>query len=257
MLKHRYIRNILLFCLLFLTIAYCIWKISLLWFVWVIAIGFVFTIYGAFSIQSNYFINAFHSNPKIQKPHIALTFDDGPHEYTPMVLDILKKYQMKATFFCIGKEVERYPEIARRIVAEGHIIANHTFTHTSKMGFLATHQVQEEILQTAHIIEEVTGCKVGLFRPPFGVTNPHIARAIQSTQMTPIGWNVRSLDTVISSPSRLLHRILSQIRPGSIVLLHDTQSTTVDILEQLLINLQKEGYHLVTISELLQIKAYK
>jgi len=164
---------------------------------------------------------------------------------------------MKATFFCIGTQVEKHPEIVQRMVNEGHIIANHTYTHTSKMGFLSKEKLINEIEKCNDVIEKATGKKAMLYRPPFGVTNPNIAKTVEKSELTVIGWNVRSLDTIIASEEQLLKRLLRRISAGSIVLLHDNRSVTLQTLEQLLIILQKKQLTSVTVSDLLNIKPYK
>src|SRR5690554_3099667 len=216
-----------------------------------------FNSFRVFSYSFELFFKSFASEEKHSKNEIALTFDDGPHPNTSQILDLLHKFEMKATFFCIGKQVEMYPEIAQRMVKEGHIIANHTYTHTPKMGFLPTKKVWNEIQKCSDIIEKATGKKVMLYRPPFGVTNPNIAKAVEKSGLKVIGWKVRSLDTVISSEKKLAKRLISRISKGSIILLHDNRNVTVQTLEQLLITIQKKQLTSVTVSELLNIKPYQ
>lgn len=257
MLKHHYIKWICFFGIVLLLAGTCFHIIPGFILVLWILLWLGLTVFGSFHIRLNYFLKALHQKKNHSKNEIALTFDDGPHPNTSQILDLLQKYQMKATFFCIGKQVEMYPEIAQRMVKEGHIIANHTYTHTPKMGFLPTKRVWNEIRKCGDIIEKVTGKKVMLYRPPFGVTNPNIAKAVEKSGLTVIGWKVRSLDTVISSKKKLLERLISRISKGSIILLHDNRNVTVQTLEQLLITIQKKRLTSVTVSELLNIKPYQ
>src|SRR5690606_10294854 len=229
------------------------WYLLVLWLLF----WFGLTIWGSFDIRRNYFLEAFHQKKGSSENAIALTFDDGPHPNTNQILDLLQKHQMKATFFCIGSQVEKHPEISLRIVNEGHIIANHTYTHTSKMGFLSKVKLINEIEKCNDIIEKATGKKAMLYRPPFGVTNPNIAKAVEKNGLTVIGWNVRSLDTMITSEEKLLKRLFQRISAGSIVLLHDNRTVTLQTLERLLIILQKKQLTSVTVSDLLNIKPYK
>src|SRR5690606_21017954 len=116
---------------------------------------------------------------------------------------------------------------------------------------------RSEIASTQKIIQQITGKIPNLFRPPFGVTNPNIARACKENRVEVIGWNIRSLDTVIALEDKILSRILDRIEKGSIILLHDTSTKTLNILERLLIVMEKKQIQSVTVDELLNIKAYK
>lgn len=257
MLKHRYIKPIGILGIILLLVAVYFrivpWYLLVLWLLFWLGL----TILGSFDIRRNYFLKALHQKKGSSKNEIALTFDDGPDYNTNQILDLLQKYQMKATFFCIGTQVEKHPEIASRIVNEGHIIGNHTYTHTSKMGFLSREKLINEIEKCNDVIEKTTGRKTMLYRPPFGVTNPNVAKAVEKNGLTVIGWNVRSLDTMITCEEKLLKRLLQRISAGSIVLLHDNRSVTLQTLEQLLIILQKKQLTSVTVSDLLNIKPYK
>lgn len=215
------------------------------------------TIFGAFEIRFNYFLKAFHSAGKTTDRIISLTFDDGPTEFTPRILEILKKNNAKATFFCIGKQINQSPENLQKIHQLGHLIGNHTYHHSPKNGFYSTDKIIQEILTTNQIIEQTISVKTKIFRPPFGVTNPHIARALRRTKHHVIGWDVRSLDTVIDDEKRLFDRITRQIKPGSIVLLHDTSDKTANVLAQLFVFLLKENYKVVPLDELLKIDVYE
>lgn len=221
-------------------------------------IWLILTAIGSFNILLNYFLKAHHSNKNCATKSVAITFDDGPNkEFTPKALELLKKYNAKATFFCIGKNVEQYPNIANQIVDEGHVIANHSFNHSTNFGFLSTKKVVEEINNTNNSIFRITKKQVSLFRPPFGVTNPNIAKAIQKTKHQVIGWNVRSLDTVIKKETKILNRITKKIKAGDIILLHDTSEKTITVLEQLLLFLKEQKITAITVDELLNIKAYE
>lgn len=257
MLRHQYIKWFFIVLLACLCFAYFSGKLPL--FLIFIAIFFWLgiTAWGSFDIRLNYFLKAHSSNKKIIKNVVAITFDDGPTEITPEILNLLEKYNQKATFFCIGKQIEKYPEILKNIVEQEHVIANHTYSHTNKMGFLSKNEVDNEIASTQNIIQQITGKIPNLFRPPFGVTNPNIARACKENRVEVIGWNVRSLDTVIESEDKILSRILDRFEKGSIILLHDTSTKTLNVLERLLITMEKKQIQSVTVDELLNIKAYK
>ena len=228
------------------------WPFAVLFVVFV-----VITICGSFFIQWNYHLTSLHSDRTIQKNHIALTFDDGPHpEFTPKVLHLLKKHGVKATFFCIGRNIEKYPELFKRIVAEGHSIGNHTYSHSNFFGFFGTERVFQELIKTKALIKNSIGKTPKLYRPAFGVTNPMIEKAVKKSKVQSIGWSVRSLDTTARNEKTILNRIISKIKKGDIILLHDTSQKTVVVLEQLLLILEDKNLKSVTVDELLQIQAY-
>jgi peptidoglycan-N-acetylglucosamine deacetylase len=152
---------------------------------------------------------------------VALTFDDGPNPaLTPALLDLLKQEKISAAFFCIGKHVEAHPAIAARIVAEGHLIANHTFRHKWWTVCMRRTRLTRELTQTQSAIESASGITPKFMRPPIGLTNPHYAGVLKTMGMTMIGWTVRSLESVYSA-EKVIRRIRTQTGPGSIILLHD------------------------------------
>lgn len=257
MLRHKYIKWFFIVVLTCVCCAYFLGKLPLFLIFIAILFWLGITAWGSFDIRLNYFVKAHSSNKKINRNVVALTFDDGPTEITPEILNLLEKYNQRATFFCIGKQIEKYSEILKNIVDQGHTIANHTYSHTNKMGFLSQKEVHNEIASTQNIIQQTTGKIPNLFRPPFGVTNPNIARACKENRVEVIGWNVRSLDTVIASEDKILSRILDRFEKGSIILLHDTSTKTLNVLERLLIIMEKKQIQSVTVDELLKIKAYK
>lgn len=225
-----------------------------------VLVGFIWSLivfWGSAFIASNYHVKTFCGNPLETEKKIAFTFDDGPHEMTLLVLDILRKYNAKATFFCIGKNIEAYPDILRKIIEDGHTVGNHTYSHSSFFDFYRKNQVIAEIKQTDALIESILGKKTNLFRPPYGVTNPSIRRALSVTKHKTIGWNIRSLDGVVKKQNFLLDRIIKRIKPGGIVLLHDTSIQTVSVLEELLLALEQNNYAVVPLEELLNINAYE
>ena len=194
------------------------------------------TVIGSFHIGFNYHLEALHANKNLAENQIALTFDDGPHpDITPKVLDLLKKYNAQATFFCIGKNVEAHADLFLNILEEGHLVGNHTYSHSNAFGFFSTKKVISELESTNDIVEKLSGKKMALYRPAFGVTNPNINKAVQKTNMLPIGWSIRSLDTTHLPKERVLGRITKKISKGDIVLLHDTNLKTVAVLERLLL----------------------
>jgi peptidoglycan/xylan/chitin deacetylase (PgdA/CDA1 family) len=240
-----------------LTLVSTIVAVEIKYFVLVGILWFLIVFLGSAYIGSNYHVNAYCSNPSETEKKITLTFDDGPHEMTVLVLEVLRRYNAKATFFCIGKNIEAHPDIFKKIIEEGHTVGNHSYSHSHFFDFYRKKQVITEIEQTDALIESVLGKKPRLFRPPYGVTNPSIRRALAFTQHKTIGWNIRSLDGGTKNEKFIFDRIIKRIKPGGIVLLHDTSIQTVNVLEQLLLFLQKNNYAVVPLEELLNIKAYE
>ena len=257
MITHKNISLFFIFLLLLLLLLKLYIAIDFLWFVIIVSVWFVFNLIGSSLISSNYHVKAFCNNPSETEKKIALTFDDGPSSYTLEVLDLLKKYNVKAVFFCIGKNIEMYPEIVKQIIAEGHLVGNHSYSHSPFFDFYNAKKITEEIQQTDTLLEKFTSKKINFFRPPYGVTTPSIRRALKITGHKVIGWNIRSLDGGTKNQNLIFNRIIKRISPGGIVLLHDTASHSVLVLEQFLQFLQNQNYQVVSVEELLNLKAYE
>ncbi len=174
---------------------------------------------------------------------VALTFDDGPHpDRTPKVLDVLALHGVKAAFFVTGDRAEAHPDLVRRIVAEGHLVGNHTYGHPGNFPWLSKERMKDEIDRCDSAVEEITGARPTLFRPPFGVTNPPLARAI-GKRYTVAGWDIRSLDTIARrSRERVFERVCRRLRPGSVVLLHDDRPKSYTLVEMILNYLEQNDY---------------
>lgn len=190
---------------------------------------------------------------------IALSFDDGPNpKYTPQILDLLKQYHAKATFFVIGSRVLQYPDLARREAQEGHEIANHTYHH-NRIKRLSPEELREEIEKTGSTIASVTGQIPHLFRPPGGYYDEIIVNTAKEAGYKVVMWSWHQDTRDWSQPGtdRIVNLVLSNARNGDIVLFHDhgrNRLQTVNALKQILPELQQRGYQFVTISELIQIK---
>jgi len=210
-------------------------------------------IWGSFDITLRYFVNSV-TQKRTKIKEVALTFDDGPTEFTPKFLDLLKENNIKATFFCIGQQIEKHPETFRRMIEEGHSIGNHTYSHADNTGFLSTSKMIEEIENGDQTISEFGNVTTHLYRPPFGVTNPNIAKAIKKTKKNSIGWNVRSFDTVTTDEKKILRRVTKGLKKGSIILLHDTSEKTYNVLVELLLFLEREKYSTFTVDSLIKLK---
>ena len=246
---------LILIILIYLRIEY---TLSIWWIILFVIIWLTLTIIGSFHVRWNYFLKAKNYNYKVNENVIALTFDDGPNpEFTPEVLDLLKNYNVKATFFCIGKNAEKYPELIKRIISEGHIIGNHSYSHTNNYGFLSNQIVLTDIQQAQQVFKNITSLNLKLFRPPFGVTNPNISKAVEKLNLQTMGWSIRTLDTIAKNPDKVYKKITSKLKKGDVVLLHDTNKLSLIVLEQLLLFLEKNKINTITLDKLFNIKAYE
>ncbi len=250
MLKFKPLR--VLFVLLFVAgIALYYFQMAEIWML--ISLVFLYLIllaWGSSTIKSQFFTPTI-SKLKNEK-QIAITFDDGPHTNTPEILEILDKHNAKATFFCIGSQVEAHPEIAKLIVEKGHTIGNHSYSHSTSWGWMSTKKIKKEISQTQESIAKVTGVKPHLFRPPFGVTNPQVSRALKQSELQTVGWNLRSLDTKIKEPKKLWERVKSKLEGRAIILFHDTMPHSNKVVNALLNTCAKRGIEIVPIDTLSQ-----
>jgi peptidoglycan-N-acetylglucosamine deacetylase len=190
---------------------------------------------------------------------IALTFDDGPWpETTEKILETLKQENIKATFYMVGQPLQSYPEIGKKVLADGHVIANHTLHHWYKQ--MSPLVAQREIEDTQKIIREVLNVETAYFRPPGGVlTNGLVAYAQKQGQSVNM-WSVDSGDSHPKrpSPEAMLKTILAQATPGGIVLMHDgggSHMNTVKAVPQIIAKLRAQGYKFVTVPELLEISS--
>lgn len=185
---------------------------------------------------------------KLQENMVALTFDDGPNPATtPVILDILKKYNVKATFFVLGKNLAGNEEIIKRIVAEGHEVANHSWSHPNFVK-LSPEQVKQEIEQTQTVIEGIIGKKPVMARPPYGAVNQSVMDAMNLPAMY---WSIDTLDWQSRNPQAILNVVKANVSPGSIILMHDIHQPTVESIEPVLQYLQEQGYSCGTMTDLL------
>jgi peptidoglycan/xylan/chitin deacetylase (PgdA/CDA1 family) len=194
---------------------------------------------------------------------VSLTFDDGPDPvYTPLILDILADYDLKASFFLIGKHAEMYLEIASRIAAEGHDLGNHTYTHRSLVP-LSIDKTKAEILQAHNVIESITGTTPYLFRPPRGIYSNYARELLQEEQYTIVLWSLSTQDWAEIGVRDMVNNTLRHIKGGDIILFHDggnlvsssggNRINTVKALPRIIEGLHAQGYTIVPVSELLLV----
>ena len=234
-----------------------------------VTLSFVVIVLALFSsIISYYEYHGFGKQDGITRrvnegPYVSLTFDDGPGAaYTPKILDILKKYNVKATFFVVGKHVKKYPEIARQIAAEGHDVGNHTYSHKDLVPATKA-TVIKEITKTEQALLEVLGMRTDLFRPPRGIFNQTSRKLIVERGYRIILWSVSSCDWRLNNANMILRRIKRFTKNGSIILFHDSgalirreggkRAGTVKSLPLIIEHLHESGFKIIPVSELIAL----
>ena len=215
----------------------------------------VFMVWASASIRSGVYVRAF-CREKTDRKVVYLTFDDGPHPpETERVLDVLRERGARATFFLIGSKVSVNEAVLRRMLEEGHALGLHTYSHAGTFPLLSFDKMLADVNDGKCAVESVAGKKISLFRPPFGVTNPTISKVIRTLSLQTVGWDVRSFDTMFCKSSEhsckqsghdwyvpVVERIMKQVRPGSVILLHDRLYGASDLLALLLDSLAASGY---------------
>lgn len=256
MLNHR--TTLVLFAALWMVLIGLsfFYTIQLHWFVISILFFLGIEFYGAYFVDSGFHINTISSvitNEKI----VAITFDDGPmQERTEKVLGVLNKFNAKATFFCIGNRITGNEILLKKIDEAGHLIGNHSYSHSNLFDLKNTKQMVKDLQSGNEEIKKVIGKAPLFFRPPFGVTTPSLAKACRKLNFDVIGWNIRSLDTTIKNKQKVVERVIKRIKPGSILLFHDTVDGVELVLEDVLIYLKNNKYKVVELDQLIQKKAY-
>ncbi len=211
-----------------------------------LAIGAVlaFLFYASYSIKSQVYVRAL-CRVKTDEKVVYLTFDDGPNaEQTPQVLDVLRRNNATATFFCIGSHVVGNEQIVKRIVDEGHTIGNHSNSHTNNFPLWSRKKMVADIEQCQQVIGQATGVAPTLFRPPFGVTNPTVAKAVKALNLKTIGWTIRTYDTNGADHAKVARRISRQLCPGAIILLHDRLPQSAERLQTVIDTVRAAGYEI-------------
>lgn len=235
--------NITLICLFVTDLTYLIIALIFAFLVFIVIMSV-----GVINMRFNYFLRSY---TRLKTSECLLTFDDGPDpKLTPIILQTLKEKNVRAIFFVIGERAEQNKEILQQIVADGHTIGNHTYSHHPFLSMQSTSKVKEELLKGQNTLEKLTGKKISLFRPPIGYTNPNIARALQQLRMKNVGWTVRSFDSVYKDDQQFVKRMVSSIKNGTIVLFHDNLDVTIKNLATIIDQCRQNGIKFVSDSDI-------
>lgn len=194
----------------------------------------------------------------IQRHQIAITFDDGPDPIvTPQILAILECYQAKATFFCIGQQAQKHPELIQKIIRNGHQVENHSYRHRKNFAFLGPKRAFEEISQAQQALQTLTATTPRFFRPMAGIRNPLLDPVLHKLDMRLVSWSHRGFDTQIKKTDRVLRLLNKGLRAGSILLLHDGNTArtqegipvSVACLPEILQRIANAGLTTITLDE--------
>jgi peptidoglycan/xylan/chitin deacetylase (PgdA/CDA1 family) len=199
-----------------------------------------------------------HNKGDAKQKKVAFSFDDGPDSVnTPVILDLLKQHEIKAVFFVVGNKVQQNMEIIRRIDREGHILGGHSFSHHFFFDLFPAGRMKSELELTTEMVMKETGKKMILFRPPYGVTNPALARVVRKLGYHMIGWSLKSGDTVTRDSQVLFERLKKKVKPGDLLLFHDTKPVLSRVLPLFIAFLKSEKYQVVRPDQLLNMEAYE
>lgn len=182
---------------------------------------------------------------------IALTFDDGPGKYAGTLLDTLKKYDAKVTFFLEGQYVKSRPQYVKRMAAEGHELGNHSYKHPD-FTKLEPWDIRSEIQKTQDAVKKAAGVEPKLLRPPYGMADLQVSEIASEFGMPIVLWTGGSEDWKTKNVEAIKKKTLEVAKPGAIILMHDWVKQTVDAMPSIVKSLQKKGYHLVKVSDLVK-----
>ncbi|AZK45702.1 polysaccharide deacetylase family protein [Paenibacillus lentus] len=203
--------------------------------------------------------STFLLNGPSSKREVALTFDDAPDDkFTPMVLDVLKREGVQATFFLVGNRIEAHPEIVKRMVREGHLLGNHSYNHAN-LPKLSDADFREQVIKTDKLISQYTGYTPNIIRPPYGNISEGQIQWLASQKKKVVNWNVDSLDWKGLTTEQVETNVLAHVKPGSIILQHsgggkgEDLTCTVEALPRIIKQLRDDGVKLVNVAELLDL----
>ncbi|MBB5139350.1 peptidoglycan/xylan/chitin deacetylase (PgdA/CDA1 family) [Thermocatellispora tengchongensis] len=182
---------------------------------------------------------------------IALTFDDGPSASTAKLLDTLKRHRAKATFFLVGRQVEKRPGVARRMAREGHEIGNHTYSH-ARLTELSEQEILAEVTDAQQAIRAATGREPALMRPPFGAVDERVQAVAEFAGLPVVMWTGSTRDWELKDTRKIAAKALGLARRDAVILMHDIVPQTVAAMPKILTELRERGYHVVTVSSVLR-----
>jgi peptidoglycan-N-acetylglucosamine deacetylase len=249
--------NIFILALLLLVAGLNMWyRIPVYTYIVIVLIYFFILFYGSYYIGSNFFMKVLcEGNTTVRQ--IAISFDDGPaQQYTGEILQVLKSNNIPAAFFCIGNRIEGNEVLLHQLIADGHIIGNHSYSHHFWFDMFSVKKMQADIQMMSDTVKKTIGLQPKLFRPPYGVTTPNMKKVMKKDGYTAIGWNIRSMDTVIRNEKKLLNKIVGSLQPGAIILLHDTSKVTASVLQQFINETRNKGYEFIRLDKLLNVAPY-
>ena len=219
-------------------------------------------VYGPFSETARSVLTPLIGSPVRRGPSVpglvALTFDDGPDpQNTPFILEVLSRYQAKATFFVVGEWVDKHPDLVRQAAAAGHQIASHSYSHRNVAG-KSMEQIRGEIQATEDAVFKAAGVRPNCFRPPYGRLNSRMLQVLVDKEYGVVLWSLDSLDWKLGSAAQIANLVVQEAKPGDIVLMHDgggPRPRTIKALDTILRQLSAKGFHFVTLDELFQAQA--
>jgi len=230
--------------------------VSLWWYAGIVFVMVLLLTLGSVNIGMGFYLTSYCHGDRGKK-EVSFSFDDGPDAIvTTQVLDILREYGIKSAFFVTGSKVSRNPGLIKRIDLEGHIIGGHSFSHHFFFDLFPAGRMIGELTQTSGAIQVITGKKTRIFRPPYGVTNPALARVLRNLQYHSIGWSLKSKDTVTPDGNKLLDRLKRKVRQGDMVLFHDTLPVVPEVLPGFISFLHEKQIQVVRPDQMLNIDVY-
>jgi peptidoglycan/xylan/chitin deacetylase (PgdA/CDA1 family) len=222
-----------------------------------LALFVLFCLAAPFIPQAGFFLPVI-SRGKVKGKAVALTFDDGPDpDVTSRLLDLLRQYEVPATFFLVGKNAERHPELVREILLQGHSIGNHSYHHDPLLMIRSEARLSEEIGRVQEVMAHF-GVRPLAFRPPVGITNPKLPKVLRKLNIYCVTFSCRASDFGNRRMTGLAKRILQKIHPGAVILLHDITppgedkiTDWLDHVKEIILGLKSRGYDIVPLSQLI------
>jgi len=257
MMKDKKIAIFMLTLITLLLLSENYFNVNLLWYAGIVFVWVTLLALGSIYIRFNFFMKSY-CRGDTKKKQVALSFDDGPdNRFTPRILDVLKGHNVQAVFFVVGSRAAKHPELIERMHQEGHVIGNHSYSHGFFFDLLTFRKMVEDLQHTNNVIFQTIHKRMNMFRPPYGVTNPAVARTVKRLKLYSIGWSLKSGDTVNSNREDVLKRLNNKVRPGDLVLMHDNRQVVPEVLGAFIENLKQQQYCIVRPDKLLNLEAYE